>query len=62
MGSFTMLKALYSTEDELVDAFRTGAGVGWGEHGPSLFEGVAGDHDVLELLEPKQDCAIRRMR
>jgi SAM-dependent methyltransferase len=41
MGSFTMLKALYSSEDELVDAFRTGAGVGWGEHGPSLFEGVA---------------------
>ena len=54
-----MVKALYSTEDKLVDAFRTGAGMWWGEHGPSLFEG---DHDVLELLEPKQDCAIRRMR
>ena len=41
VGSFLMLKALYGTEDELVEAFRTGSGVGWGEHGPELFEGVA---------------------
>jgi 2-polyprenyl-3-methyl-5-hydroxy-6-metoxy-1,4-benzoquinol methylase len=41
IGSFQMLKALYDTEDELVEAFKTGSGVEWGAHGPELFEGVA---------------------
>jgi 2-polyprenyl-3-methyl-5-hydroxy-6-metoxy-1,4-benzoquinol methylase len=41
IGSFLMLKALYATEDALVDAFRTGTGVGWQQHGPELFDGVA---------------------
>jgi 2-polyprenyl-3-methyl-5-hydroxy-6-metoxy-1,4-benzoquinol methylase len=41
IGSFFMIKALYATEDKLVDAFRTGEGVGWEEHQPALFEGVA---------------------
>ncbi|MCE7010294.1 class I SAM-dependent methyltransferase [Kibdelosporangium philippinense] len=40
-GWFTMLKSLYATEDALVDAFQTGSGVGWQDHGPELFEGVA---------------------
>jgi 2-polyprenyl-3-methyl-5-hydroxy-6-metoxy-1,4-benzoquinol methylase len=40
-GLFTMLQALYATENELMDAFRTGEGVGWGDHGPALFEGTA---------------------
>ncbi|GAA2893136.1 class I SAM-dependent methyltransferase [Nonomuraea rubra] len=40
-GAFTMLQSLYATEDALVDAYRTGEGVGWGEHGPALYEGVA---------------------
>jgi SAM-dependent methyltransferase len=40
-GMFTMLQALYDTEDRLMEAFRTGSGVGWGDHGPALFEGTA---------------------
>jgi len=40
-GMFTMLQALYNTEDALMDAFRSGQGVGWGDHGPALFEGTA---------------------
>lgn len=40
-GLFTMLQAVYGSEDALLDAFRTGKGVGWGEHGPALFEGTA---------------------
>ncbi|MFE7795772.1 class I SAM-dependent methyltransferase [Streptomyces sp. NPDC057460] len=40
-GAFTMLSSLYAAEDALVDAYRTGQGVGWQEHGPGLFEGVA---------------------
>ncbi|HJP73553.1 MAG TPA: class I SAM-dependent methyltransferase [Pseudonocardiaceae bacterium] len=41
IGSFFMIKALYATEDKLVEAFRTGEGLGWEEHLPALFEGVA---------------------
>jgi SAM-dependent methyltransferase len=41
VGSFFMIKALYATEDRLVEAFRTGEGVGWGEHDAALFEGTA---------------------
>ncbi|WP_037808425.1 class I SAM-dependent methyltransferase [Streptomyces sp. NRRL S-1448] len=40
-GFFTMLQAVYATEDSLMDAFRTGEGVGWEEHGPALFAGTA---------------------
>jgi 2-polyprenyl-3-methyl-5-hydroxy-6-metoxy-1,4-benzoquinol methylase len=40
-GGFTMLQALYRTEDALVEAFRTGSGLGWEQHAPDLFSGVA---------------------
>ncbi|MER6004835.1 class I SAM-dependent methyltransferase [Nonomuraea angiospora] len=40
-GAFAMLQPLYATEDALVDAYRTGGGVGWEEHEPALYEGVA---------------------
>ncbi|MEV6683760.1 class I SAM-dependent methyltransferase [Streptomyces sp. NPDC051130] len=39
-GFFTALKALYATEDLLVDAYRTGDGVGWAEHDPALDTGM----------------------
>ncbi|MGC5311829.1 class I SAM-dependent methyltransferase [Micromonospora zamorensis] len=41
IGSFTMLQALYRSEEALMAAFRTGEGVGWEQHVPELFEGVA---------------------
>ncbi|GAA1947893.1 class I SAM-dependent methyltransferase [Kitasatospora viridis] len=40
-GLFTMLQAVYASEDALMEAFRTGDGVGWGEHGSALFAGAA---------------------
>ncbi|MBY8886948.1 class I SAM-dependent methyltransferase [Streptomyces sp. PTM05] len=40
-GFFTMLQALYDTEDALLEAFRSGDGVGWEAHGPALFAGTA---------------------
>ncbi|BDM68494.1 SAM-dependent methyltransferase [Streptomyces nigrescens] len=40
-GFFTMLQAVYATEDSLMEAFRTGEGVGWEEHSPALFAGTA---------------------
>ncbi|CAL9569302.1 Trans-aconitate 2-methyltransferase [Streptomyces sp. enrichment culture] len=39
-GFFTALKALYATEDQLIDAYRTGEGVGWAEHDPALDTGM----------------------
>ncbi|GAA1236879.1 class I SAM-dependent methyltransferase [Kitasatospora nipponensis] len=40
-GFFTMMQALYGTEDTLMEAFRTGRGVGWEEHSSALFAGTA---------------------
>ncbi|MFI9272756.1 class I SAM-dependent methyltransferase [Kitasatospora sp. NPDC052896] len=40
-GLFTMLQALYGAEEALVEAFRTGSGVGWEQHGEALFAGTA---------------------
>ncbi|BDH11318.1 class I SAM-dependent methyltransferase [Streptomyces hygroscopicus] len=40
-GFSTLLQAIYATEDTLMEAFRTGEGVGWEEHGPALFAGSA---------------------
>ncbi|MDH6129552.1 class I SAM-dependent methyltransferase [Kitasatospora sp. GP82] len=37
---FTALKALYATEDQLVEAYRTGGGVGWAAHHASLDSGM----------------------
>ncbi|GAA1926433.1 class I SAM-dependent methyltransferase [Streptomyces sodiiphilus] len=39
-GFFTALKALYATEDLLVEAYRTGEGVGWAEHDAALDTGM----------------------
>ncbi|MBT2454549.1 class I SAM-dependent methyltransferase [Streptomyces sp. ISL-86] len=39
-GFFTALKALYATEDLLVEAYRSGDGVGWAEHDPALDTGM----------------------
>lgn len=40
-GFFTLLQALYATEDSLLEAFRTGSGVGWEQHSSALFSGTA---------------------
>jgi SAM-dependent methyltransferase len=40
-GGFDFLEAAYSAEPKILDAFRTGRGVGWHEHHPCLFPAVA---------------------
>jgi 2-polyprenyl-3-methyl-5-hydroxy-6-metoxy-1,4-benzoquinol methylase len=40
-GFFTLLQDLFDTEDALMEAFRTGEGVGWEEHKGALFAGTA---------------------
>jgi len=40
VGGFQSIAALYAAEDRLIEAFRSGAGVGWHEHDPRLFEGT----------------------
>lgn len=39
-GVFDITGAMWSAADRLVDAFRTGAGIDWGEHDPRLYRGV----------------------
>src|SRR6478609_10754738 len=39
-GAFDTITSCYADHDVFVDAFRTGAGVGWHEHDPRLYSGV----------------------
>jgi SAM-dependent methyltransferase len=39
-GAFETIASCYADHDKFVDAFRTGAGVGWHEHDDRLFSGV----------------------
>ena len=39
-GGFEVLTALFKDEPKITDAFRTGKGVGWEQHDPSLFRGT----------------------
>jgi 2-polyprenyl-3-methyl-5-hydroxy-6-metoxy-1,4-benzoquinol methylase len=39
-GAFETIAACYTDHDVLVDAFRTGAGVGWDAHDQRLFSGI----------------------
>jgi SAM-dependent methyltransferase len=40
LGGFQMIVSTLRAEPKITDAFRTGAGVGWHEHDPGVFEGV----------------------
>lgn len=39
-GTFEVIESLYRDNDKIVDAFKTGAGVGWGDHSQCLFSGT----------------------
>ena len=39
-GAFQVAAAMFAAVPKLVEAFRTGAGMGWHEHHPSLFNGT----------------------
>src|SRR5579862_9587864 len=39
-GAFQVVLAALKAEPRIAENFRTGAGLGWGEHDPELFEGV----------------------
>ena len=45
-GAFESIASCYADHDSFVDAFLTGAGIGWGEHDHRLFSGV------LRLFRP----------
>lgn len=40
-GGFESLACLYYARDKIAEAFKTGEGIGWGEHHPCLFSGTA---------------------
>ena len=39
-GTFEVIDSLYRDHEKIVEAFRTGAGVGWGDHSQCLFSGT----------------------
>jgi SAM-dependent methyltransferase len=39
-GAFQIISAVFKDQPRIAEAFRTGAGVGWHEHDPDLFEGT----------------------
>jgi SAM-dependent methyltransferase len=40
LGVYDSIASLYADEDQILDAFRTGAGMGWHEHDHRLFRGT----------------------
>jgi SAM-dependent methyltransferase len=40
LGVFDSIASLYADEDKIIEAFRSGAGVGWHEHDARLFRGT----------------------
>jgi SAM-dependent methyltransferase len=66
-GGFTSLTAVYADEAKLTEAFRTGSGIGWGEHCNCLFCGTERffrpgykAHLVAEWL-PSLDGVVERL-
>ena len=39
-GFYQGLAGLFKDQEKIIDAFRTGKGLGWGDHHPHLFEGI----------------------
>jgi len=39
-GLYQILAGLFIDQEKIIDAFRTGKGLGWGDHHPYLFEGT----------------------
>ena len=39
-GAYESLVSLFKDEEKVIDVFRTGKGLGWGDHHPYLFEGT----------------------
>jgi SAM-dependent methyltransferase len=67
-GAFETIASCYADHDVLVEAFRTGAGVGWHEHDERLFSGVVrlfrpgyAAHLVQEWL-PALDGVVEKLR
>ena len=67
-GAFETIASCYADHDVFVDAFRTGAGVGWHEHDDRLFSGVVrlfrpgyAAHLVDEWL-PALDGVVEKLR
>ncbi len=67
-GAFETIASCYADHDIFVDAFRTGAGVGWQEHDDRLFSGVLrlfrpgyAAHLVDEWL-PALDGVVEKLR
>ncbi|OEV05591.1 class I SAM-dependent methyltransferase [Streptomyces oceani] len=67
-GFFTALRALYATEDALVEAYRSGEGVGWAEHDPCLDTGMGSffqptyEHKLVSEWLPALDGVTAKLK
>jgi hypothetical protein len=51
-GAFETIASCYADHDAFVDAFRTGAGIGWGDHDLRLYSGA------LRLFKPGYQASL----
>jgi hypothetical protein len=68
-GAFQLATAALKAQPKLLEAFRTGAGVGWHEHDPELFQGTErffrpgyAAHLTIGILNEKCHRMVTRRR
>lgn len=67
-GVFPVLRSIYATEDELINAFHVGGGVGWDEHTDPLYRGTARlfrpgyRENIVDVWLPALDGMLARLQ
>ncbi len=67
-GAFETIASCYADHDKFVNAFRTGAGIGWHEHDDRLFSGVVRlfrpgyEAHLVDVWLPALDGAVDKLR
>src|SRR4051794_29176261 len=67
LGGFELVAAAWADEDAVLDAFRTGAGIGWHQHDHRLFSGVERffrpgyQANLLDSWLPALDGVVERL-
>jgi SAM-dependent methyltransferase len=67
-GAFETIASCYADHDTFVEAFRTGAGVGWGDHDERLYSGVVRlfrpgyAANLVEAWLPALDEVVEKLR
>ena len=62
LGAFDSIASLYADEDKILEAFRTGEGMGWHEHDHRLFRGTERFFRPGYRAQPGRPSGSRRSR